>query len=164
MTINIMKINCTCPPSFSNSCIKTLRLGKFGLSAGLTILAIGTVTQIARILRNILLAVPVEIRVPQIMEKIAVPPAMPHHFCIIISTLRLLLYRDIHDIMSPYGYSFERLTMRRQRSAQQLFAFVLGRLHHKLRMENRYCVGVANEPSNFETANGRRLICLVCLL
>ena len=24
-------------------------------------------------------------------------------------------------------------------------------------MENRYCVGVANEPSNFETANGRRL-------
>ena len=41
------------------------------------------------------LAVPVEIRVPQIMEKIAVPPAMPHHFCIIISTLRLLLYRDI---------------------------------------------------------------------
>ena len=59
------------------------------------------------------LAVPVEIRVPQIMEKIAVPPAMPHHFCIIISTLRLLLYRDIHDIMSPYGYSFERLTMRR---------------------------------------------------
>ena len=44
MTINIMKINCTCPP-FSDSCIKALRLDKFSLSAaGLTVLAIGTVT------------------------------------------------------------------------------------------------------------------------